>query len=69
MGKVAYLKLSVNEIDKKYNISLPGFGSTGGGKDTALTRSRQNAKSSAAQLHASRVAEVSEARTRSKRKK
>jgi transcription initiation factor TFIID subunit 12 len=51
-------------IDKKYNISIPGYGVTQ--KDAAVSRTKAVAKSSAAQSHASRLQEVKDARIKGK---
>lgn len=51
-------------LDKKYHISIPGFG--GNQKEGAAAKGKALAKSAGAQSHATRLQEVKDARIRGK---
>ena len=51
-------------LDKKYNISIPGYGLNI--KDGSVSKNKALAKSAGAQSHAARVQEVKEARIKGK---
>ena len=64
MYKCILVGLLLFILDKKYNISIPGYGSTH--KDGGLSRTKALAKTAGAQSHATRLQEVKDARFKGK---